>query len=786
MSRSRTPVRFNRLYVKILLYFLSLLVPIVLIGTFTYIHFVNQFKRDFTEKMTMNLRSSALAIDNDLRMVQESAVGFLNDSTVVRLFKPYAMYSLQERAEVAQILNDLRRLRSIANDFVDDIFVYIDSSKVYTSAGLVDFEPFFDGHYRFDRYDKSFWLRKLDTAPYVEILDRSVVATPLSQKEVIPLLTSGVVQGNKAVLAASVSIEAIHKTLAGNVAYPNTRFMVMDHDRVLLSSDPEFPDSNAIGEIGRLTEADPAFQGTVSVQGRHYLSTVVRSDIYGWTYYAFTPMSEFNKQAAGIVNMIVVICTVLAVISVLFAFVFTYRIYNPIRHIADILNRKEEGYKRTDEETAESDEFVRIGQGIDRLIGVNQQFRDELHLISAEYLDYALLQLIQGNEAPKEHDIQKMMRNHMGYLSDSFICCTVLFEFKDEFYASIQDVDRILIQGKLKKLIWGMLHDCADLYVLECKQHQYICIFNVDSRDDLAAIRAGLDRFIETFRYDALYCTIHVGVGSIYPGLAGIALSYRDAMADLQSQTSCTDFLTIRAEEHELRYSAPYFFSDENKLLNLLKAGDADGLEETIGDILRVSEQKGVSQHHLNSLISDMYNTAVRFMSERGLGAVGLLSDQEQRQLVHSGEHSADYASRQQLLIRFYHGLAGTIVHQQQAYKSGALVSTIMGYVDEHYDQDLYLEKIADKMNVSVKYVSRVFKDKTGMNITDYISQVRVAKAKELLIHTDMTIYDIAEQVGITNRTTFLRTFKKMEGLSPNEFRKSFASDPNRKTIVGE
>jgi YesN/AraC family two-component response regulator len=83
-------------------------------------------------------------------------------------------------------------------------------------------------------------------------------------------------------------------------------------------------------------------------------------------------------------------------------------------------------------------------------------------------------------------------------------------------------------------------------------------------------------------------------------------------------------------------------------------------------------------------------------------------------------------------------------------------------------------------MNVSVKYVSRVFKEKTGMNITDYISQVRISKAKELLLHSDLPIGAIAEKVGIHNRTTFLRTFKKVEGLSPNDFRKSIAADANR------
>lgn len=787
MRKRQRPIRVNRLFLQIWLYFLSLLLPVVLIGTFTYFHFVNQFKRDYTEKMTINLQSSAATIDNDLRMVQELAVGFFNDSSVIRLFKPYTTYTLQERAEISQVLGSLRNLRSVANDFVDELFVFTDFHKVYTSAGLVDFDSFFDTHYRFDQYDKSFWQKKLGSGLGVDILDRSLVSTPLAQKQVIPLLTTGVVQGNKTLLAASVSIEAIQKTLKGSAASPSTRFIVTARDRFLLASDPGFPNQLATEEISMRIGAGPGYTGTISIQNETYIPTIVRSEMYGWDYYALTPIGEFNKQASGIVSMIVIICTVLVVTGVAFSFVFTYRIYNPIRHISEILSRKEDDDSGiSNEEAADDNEFARIGQGIHRLIGHNRKFQDELHHVSTEYLDYALLQMIQGNDVPKELDISKMIRSQMRYKHDSFICCTILFDFQDEFYASIQDVDRIRIQSKLKKLIAGMLQGCADLYVLECKQHQYISLFNVEAGSDLAAIREALTRFTETFRYDALYCKIHVGIGSVSPGLEGIAESYRVAMADLQSQTPCAEFLTLRAEDREIRYSAQYFFSDENKLLNLLKAGDADAAAEFIEDMLRASEEKGASPQRLSMLLSDMYHTAERFMSERGIAVDGHLSDGERRLLIQSGEHGADFASRKQQLLTFYRGLAGTTVRQQQAYKSGALVSTIMNYIDEHYAEDLYLDKISEEMNVSVKYVSRIFKEKTGMNITDYISEVRIGKAKELLVHTDLTIYDIAEKVGISNRTTFLRTFKKMEGLSPTDFRKSFSREASRGSVVRE
>ncbi len=84
----------------------------------------------------------------------------------------------------------------------------------------------------------------------------------------------------------------------------------------------------------------------------------------------------------------------------------------------------------------------------------------------------------------------------------------------------------------------------------------------------------------------------------------------------------------------------------------------------------------------------------------------------------------------------------------------------------------LYLDLIAQRVNMNPKYLSRVFKNKVGITITEYISMVRISKAKELLVKTNMKIEDIGTAVGFENRTTFFRLFKKIEGMPPNRYRK--------------
>ena len=71
-------------------------------------------------------------------------------------------------------------------------------------------------------------------------------------------------------------------------------------------------------------------------------------------------------------------------------------------------------------------------------------------------------------------------------------------------------------------------------------------------------------------------------------------------------------------------------------------------------------------------------------------------------------------------------------------------------------------------------YFSQIFKEETGKTFVEYLTEVRMDKAKELLRSTDRMLYEIAEQVGYENPAYFTVAFKKQVGLSPRDYRKQF------------
>ena len=95
----------------------------------------------------------------------------------------------------------------------------------------------------------------------------------------------------------------------------------------------------------------------------------------------------------------------------------------------------------------------------------------------------------------------------------------------------------------------------------------------------------------------------------------------------------------------------------------------------------------------------------------------------------------------------------------------------MLGYVAEHYQEDLSLNDISYQLQLSPSYLSSVFKEYHHSTFLEYVNQYRVAKAKPLLLNSQEPVSAIAQRVGCANVNTFIRIFKKEEGVTPGQFR---------------
>ena len=95
-------------------------------------------------------------------------------------------------------------------------------------------------------------------------------------------------------------------------------------------------------------------------------------------------------------------------------------------------------------------------------------------------------------------------------------------------------------------------------------------------------------------------------------------------------------------------------------------------------------------------------------------------------------------------------------------------------YIHQHYTEPITLETLGNEVGLNATYLSSVFKKETNQSFLDYLTQVRVDAAKELLADTEIPIGDIAERVGYLDMKYFYKRFKKFTGLSPKDYRKLY------------
>src|SRR5690606_33368280 len=105
--------------------------------------------------------------------------------------------------------------------------------------------------------------------------------------------------------------------------------------------------------------------------------------------------------------------------------------------------------------------------------------------------------------------------------------------------------------------------------------------------------------------------------------------------------------------------------------------------------------------------------------------------------------------------------------------KRADLCARMIQEIDMHYRSDqLSLEVLARQFDVSASYISRLIREQTGTTFSEYVQQLRIEAVKKEMVASDRPIKDIIIEAGYQDMSSFIKRFKKAEGMTPGEYRK--------------
>ena len=130
-------------------------------------------------------------------------------------------------------------------------------------------------------------------------------------------------------------------------------------------------------------------------------------------------------------------------------------------------------------------------------------------------------------------------------------------------------------------------------------------------------------------------------------------------------------------------------------------------------------------------------------------------------------------------LLEIFAAHLGAISNQiavQGSHAEPPIITRAKEFIDQHKSDPISLSEVARALNVSTFYFCKLFKKATGLNFTEYLSRVRIEKAKNLLLNPNLRVSEIAYEVGFQSLTHFNRVFLRIVGRSPTAFRESLPS----------
>ncbi|SDY12720.1 two-component system, response regulator YesN [Evansella caseinilytica] len=237
-------------------------------------------------------------------------------------------------------------------------------------------------------------------------------------------------------------------------------------------------------------------------------------------------------------------------------------------------------------------------------------------------------------------------------------------------------------------------------------------------------------------------------------------------------------FLEERAEgdgllctaDTESKQTAANVFDYAEELKWAVQSGSREQLDDVLEQIFTAIQQcRQFTREQLNQWENEFDILKGHWFKEYGIDAYRPLSKGDD---YWGGNGRFSFTRFKAEKRKQFHELL-EIIGEVEYKKEKNSVRKIEEYLRLNYQKDISLSEIADRFYLSREYISRKFKQQFHETMTDYVTKIRIDKAKELLANPYLKVYEIANAVGYQNDKYFIKVFKKIEGRTPSEYRAS-------------
>lgn len=672
------------------------------------------YTKNAAEQLDERFNAQISAISDTLSLQFENARShgniLFNERSTILYFHPQYEITEYEKSYLNQVMAEIARSENMLIPYIiSECLFFTDDDYVLTSGGSYDKDLYFSRIIKYEKYDESFWNSL--SAGIQNILPITEAKTTQSASEsIIPIVTTRRKDGSTLVHVANIDARYIKSIISsGNLEF-SYALTSLDGDTIIASDDFEIEEASSAA----LSYTTPIVDSALMFNA--YIST----------------SSQYGMMARLMLSNVIIIITLCSIGSLL-VIILSKRLYNPIRTIRELI--PESGHTGS--------EIEEITNSVSTLITRNDQ-------LAAESVSRQMLLYFSGIAISEEKLAQDMREFSLDGTTAAIAVLTISGN-KDKSKAAAAIINELQSQ------------DTSILITLDENLHEIMLKIDNEQKEVLSYhVKRALD---------ASSVTALVGISIVKATDPGeLRRAHKEAMQAIPVNTGQTRseirFFGDMGKANRVSFS----FYDQRGIGNNFSSGNRKQLEEFTRTIIERNIAREINTATICEILQQILFIGRNEMEKRGH------SYEEVPLYLNFTRALSESHDRSQLPLLVDQSIALLSEMQALSYpyednSKNPKIAEAKTFINENYMKPISLDIMADSLAMNPKYLSQLFKSETGKNISDYIAELRIEKAKELLIGTDLKIGEIADAIGIPSRATFLRVFQKIENITPTEFR---------------
>lgn len=351
----------------------------------------------------------------------------------------------------------------------------------------------------------------------------------------------------------------------------------------------------------------------------------------------------------------------------------------------------------------------------------------------------------------------------------------VVMELHDPAGQTVQEEDKYLLDLQFYEYVEGVFKASSyPCLLLNYYQHQIVVIaFDPDQNFPLR-LEEYLEKIRSYFNKDLTF-----GVSNCYRKLADLSVAYKEACVALQYSYVYGLNRVFAVRDLNLdhpNYHKSFFQLYHNQIFDHLRIGAYNEALDALERFFAELRTSGLSPETIRILAANLLLLTCATLNELGYDLSAFFPDGDPPLRLINQSQSLDQLEE---FFKDLYARINQVTIEKRDSANRLRVDEIRRYLEENYAAEISLSALAEKYKISPGYLSLLFAEHTGKKFTDYLTECRIAKAKELLKHTDLRIYEVASAVGYNDPYYFSNCFKKLTNQTPSEYREKIREGGN-------